>query len=530
MAPLRPYRVAAHAMALLLLSALLPGLAAAPLTPQEEIGKRIFLEGESPGGQPFYARIGRDLIRVPASAVPCGNCHGPDGLGRPEGGVEPPDITWGNLTKPYGHRHSDGRSHPPFDENAVASAIRARVDPAFNGLNPAMPQYDIPDDDMAALIAYIKRLEGNLGPGVNEATIRIGTLAPGTGNMKAFGDAITATLEAHFAEINVAGGIYGRKIEIAVAERAAGLDETLSNVERLLDEEPVFAFVAGFEAGMERGIFELLDRRGVPNIGPITLLPVPPDYADGGAFLMVGGIAEQMRALVAYAAKKVDFKPSSVTLIHANLADIEPVADTIRREGAKYDWAAPWVVSIADGPAVIEQLVGELARAEAGAVFYIGPDDGLQAFARRAAQTSWRPLILLSGPLNGRAAIDLPPVFDGKVFLAYPNLPSDQTATGIENLRRLRDDRGFGRGHLATRISVLAAAKVLVEGLRRTGKTLVQEEFVRSLERISRFDTGLVPPISFGTSLHVGVSGAHVIGLDLGRRAFAPSATWVALD
>ena len=36
--------------------------------------------------------------------------------------LAPPPITWSELAKPYGHRHDNGRAHPPFD---AASLVRA---------------------------------------------------------------------------------------------------------------------------------------------------------------------------------------------------------------------------------------------------------------------------------------------------------------------------------------------------------------------------------------------------------------------
>jgi ABC-type branched-subunit amino acid transport system substrate-binding protein len=523
----------ACAMAFLMLSAFAPGqaaTAAAALTPQEEHGKRIFLEGVSPSGRPIYARIGRDLVRVPASVVPCGSCHGPDGLGRPEGGISPSDITWGNLTKAYGHRHPDGRSHQPFDENALASAIRARVDPAFHSLNAAMPQYEISDGDIAALIAYIKRLEGDLDPGLSETVIRIGALVPGPGPQQSYGEAITATLRAYFDEINAAGGIYGREIEIAVAERAASREATLANARRLIEQDPVFAVAAGFAAGMERDIFDLFETAGVPNVGPITLLPVPPGYADGAAFLPVSGLTEQARALVGYAAQNLGFAPGAAAVVHSGLTDADSLVGAVRRAARKHAWPEPLESSLAGGPGDAARIVGELSRAKVRSLFYFGSERGLKDFAHEAAKTDWRPLILLSGPLSARVAFELPLTFDGKVLLAYPNLPSDQSAAGIDELRRLSADHSLEKHHLATRISALVAAKILVEGLRRSGRALSRAKLVSSLEGLSKFDTGLTPPISFGQSRHVGARGAHVVAIDLQRRAFAPHATWVALD
>ena len=63
------------------------------LTPQEKRGKEIYLKGTSPSGQEITARLGNPGVEVPASLLPCVNCHGADGRGKPEGGIIPSDLT-----------------------------------------------------------------------------------------------------------------------------------------------------------------------------------------------------------------------------------------------------------------------------------------------------------------------------------------------------------------------------------------------------------------------------------------------------
>ena len=124
------------------------------LSPQEMRGKQIYLEGTSVRMSQLQANVGAESVVLPANVVPCANCHGPDGLGRPEGGVIPPDIRWSQLTKPYGHVHENGRRHPAFDEKGFAKLVRLGLDPADNRLDQTMPTYTIPDPDMQDTGAY----------------------------------------------------------------------------------------------------------------------------------------------------------------------------------------------------------------------------------------------------------------------------------------------------------------------------------------------------------------------------------------
>jgi hypothetical protein len=105
----------------------------------EAAGRRLYLEGVRPSGEPLRALVGFGQTPLSGQAVACGNCHGADGQGRPEGGVLPLAIGWEELTKPYGHAHAS-RRHGAFDERSFARAVNEGLDPAGNRLDWPMPK------------------------------------------------------------------------------------------------------------------------------------------------------------------------------------------------------------------------------------------------------------------------------------------------------------------------------------------------------------------------------------------------------
>ena len=71
----------AHVLALILLASVSLGVAALPLTPEEAAGKRLYREGLSASGEAIMARVGAADMLLPATSLPCANCHGADGPG-----------------------------------------------------------------------------------------------------------------------------------------------------------------------------------------------------------------------------------------------------------------------------------------------------------------------------------------------------------------------------------------------------------------------------------------------------------------
>jgi hypothetical protein len=66
---------------------------------------------------------------------------------------------------------------------------------------------------------------------------------------------------------------------------------------------------------------------------------------------------------------------------------------------------------------------------------------------------------------------------------------------------------------------LLAAARLMVEGLRRAGRDVSRAKLVEAIETIQRFDVGEGTPVSYGPRRHVGFTGAEIIRLDFQQSA-----------
>src|SRR5215204_764396 len=275
---LKLYAVCALALAVLTLSSARAQEQKAPaaggargLTSQERRGRAIYLRGESPSGKEIEAVVGE--VDVPASTMTCSGCHGARGEGKTEGGVTAGNLTWANLTKPYGHTHPTGRKHGPFDEASFVRAVTEGTDPSKNVMLAAMPRYRLSAEDAADLVAYLKRIEEDHDPGLTDAAVRVGTLLPTGGPLAGTGAAMRDVLTAFFNELNAGGGVFGRRVELQSAETGASAAATAASVRRLVEEGQVFAFVGGMSAGADTEIAALAQELEVPFVGPATLMP-----------------------------------------------------------------------------------------------------------------------------------------------------------------------------------------------------------------------------------------------------------------
>jgi ABC-type branched-subunit amino acid transport system substrate-binding protein len=495
------------------------------LSPVEQIGKRIYHEGIDRAGRPIAGKVAGSATPLKGKAMSCGNCHGEDGRGRPESGVDPGDVTWIDLTKPYGHAHANNRRHGPYDARSFRRAMRDGIDPAGNVLEPAMPRYDLDDTDLDALVAYLKRLEAQRDPGITDTTIRIGTVLPTSGRLADTGRAVQRVLQGYFDGINQKGGVHGRGLQLSVAGMGDEASNARTAAERLLKHEPVLALLAPLTARSEVDFTAAAEAAQVPVVGPLTLFPESASASSTYVFHLLPGVSELAEALAVQMHPVLALSGRPVVLLHgagdAGRGTAEALEARLRARG----YSALFLEPVGDAAGIAARL----KERNAAAVIVLSPGAGLSGIARAAVLASVLPYWLVPAPFVSSDILDWPRELDGRIVLGYPTLPSDRTPAGLAAIESASGG-GFARGHQAMQVAALGSAMVLVEGLSRAGRDLSRQKLLAALESLQGFETGLMPRLSYNADRRIGSYGAYVVKVDLAKRTFQPMPDFIRLQ
>jgi len=498
--------------------------------PSVDRGRQIYRLGTSALGYEVIATVGSEAVALPASAVPCASCHGRDGLGRPEGGVIPPDIRWSQLTKVYGHVHENGREHPAFDVASLDRLIRSGVDPGGNRVDAAMPLYSMTGEDMADLIAYIRNLEHERDPGVTEDRVQVATLLPLTGPQGATGSAMALVLQGYFDDLNANGGVFQRRIELLVVPYGATAEEALHNLRLALEHEDVFAVVGAYTIGLDAPLLELLRREHVPLVGPFTLDPGD-EILNTGAFYIYSGLSDQTGVLAKEALQAGEGKEEGPLLVVGpKVAQTDRLAAAVRAKTRDLGAPDPVVVTYAPGAMNAAALADQVANSRCQSLLFFGSQSELDTLLPVLAERRLLPRVYLLGALVSASLLGVPDVFNRRIFLAYPTLTEDISAAGRVEYQTLAQRHGFPRDHIQGQITALAAGKLLVEGLKRTGRDLSRERLEDAMEKLYDFRTGLTPPLTYSPTRRIGARGAHVMVVDMKAGKKRAAGTWVDLN
>lgn len=200
--------------------------------PSEIRGAKIYREGAT-------AVSGEAALPLPPAFAACVKCHGPDGRGKIEAGVAPSDIRWEILTKPYAVALATGRQREPYDEARFFAALTRGVDSAGRALDPTMPRYQLLPDEAADLIAHLKKIGRAEDEGVTGDAIRLGFVRPGDPARATAAELDLKIFTTVLGEVNRAGGIFRRQLELRVIEEA----------EKNLSAPPLLAVLTAGEPG-----------------------------------------------------------------------------------------------------------------------------------------------------------------------------------------------------------------------------------------------------------------------------------------
>jgi ABC-type branched-subunit amino acid transport system substrate-binding protein len=495
------------------------------LSASERRGKEIYLRGTSPSGREIISTLGE--IEVPASTTTCAGCHGMRGEGKTESGVTAGDLTWPNLVKPYGHTHPTGRKHGPFNESSFTRAVVNGVDSDGNVLLVAMPRFKLSAEDMADLIAYVKRLDSDLDPGLTDSSIRIGLLLPSAGALADVSAAMKDVFTAYFDDINSRGGIFSRKIELQFADAGTGGAATATIARNFAQNKQIFAFVGGLSAGAETQIARLAREEEIPFIGPSTLLPSAENPVNRYVFHLLPGVVEQAVSLVNFAAARAELQPSKLAIVYSDNALATAAAAAAEQQAKKIGREVTVKQIFTSINFDARRMVEELKSKGVDALFFFGMGKEQASLLSEAAAVGWSPRLFLLGAFSGKELPASSPAMKDKIFLAFPTLPGDLTQEGVNEFRALHEKYKFAPRHTASQLAAFAAAKVFVEGLTRAGKDLSREKLISSLEGFYEYDTGATPRISFGPNRRIGAAGAHVLSLELAATEFATANGWI---
>ena len=350
-------------------------------------------------------------------------------------------------------------------------------------------------------------------PGVTPRTVVIGQSAPLTGANAELGNDIRNGALAYFKKVNDAGGVYGRKIELATLDDANQVPRADENTKKLVEELGVFALFGYASATLSRPALPTVEKHGVPFLAPFTGAD-PMRVFNKHVYNMRASYAEELEKIVDHfvplGVKRFSIVYYDDVVGRENLNAVEralknrnlsAVSVASFKDRAKPDIAAGMKEVAKGSPDVV--ILTTLYKASADFV----------KLARRSGMSA--QFASNSFPGASPLAKELGAEGPGVIVATVVPPPTKRTIAVVKEYQEAIEKLLGKKDYSFTSLESYIGAKVLTEALKRAGPKPTREAFMRALDSMTSFDAGGYF-VSFSPSNHNGSSFVEltVIGRD----------------
>ncbi|MDA8443852.1 ABC transporter substrate-binding protein [Paracidovorax valerianellae] len=343
------------------------------------------------------------------------------------------------------------------------------------------------------------------------AQILIGQTAGFTGTVAAGVQETTDGAKLYLDAVNARGGIHGQKVQLISLDDK--LDPTLAaaNARKLIEEQHVSALFLTRGTPPTEAVIPVLDQHGVALVGPSTGAMALHRPVRKNVFNVRAPYQREAEKAIAHL---VSIGITKIAVVHAD--------DTFGADGLA---GAQTGLDNAKLKAVLQEkvdrtkpdfsaLVPKIVQSQAQAVLMIASSTAVaEGYKALRAAGSAAQLATLSNNASAGFAKSLGENARGVIVTqVFPN----ERAVNLALVSEAHDlAKAQGKEVSPAMLEGFAAAKVLVEGLRRAGPKPTRERIRTALEGLQKFDLGGLE-LSFGPDDHTGLDFAElsIIGAD----------------
>lgn len=342
-------------------------------------------------------------------------------------------------------------------------------------------------------------------PGVTAEAIRLGTLTDLSGPQASIGLAALRGITAYYDHVNRWGGIHGRKIELNIKDHSFDPQRARNAAENLLAGEGIFAVVSPLGTAPNLAMKDILLENDIPVVSPHSGISLWGNPYKASYFALQPSYDIEGRILGQYT---LEADPDQrIGLLAVDDRYGQEGSEAFLSELEKSGREAALVLIHPTGETAAESWAQAFADEGVDLVVlytYVKPaSDLLLAAQAEGFHPDWLGSYVLSGPdllelAGARAA-------EGMRATSYPAGPRSHRG---ERLFQKQMDRLYP-GEIPGSHSRIgyAAAQMVVEGLKGAGPELTRKAFIHALEELKDWTGGLLPPISYSSKDHRGLTG-----------------------
>lgn len=317
--------------------------------------------------------------------------------------------------------------------------------------------------------------------------ITIGSTLALSGMLGGAGKEHVAGINAAFAAVNQAGGIHGRTLRLVALDDAYAPQRTAENVRKLLADGNAFALMSIFGTANNAAILPLIEKEGVPLVGPVTgaaslrsksqryVFHVRPSYAD-----------ETEHALTLMS--KMGLRDMAVVYLD-NPFGKEVLAGAQRVFG-QLSMRPVGAFALAGDGSNGEAIARQVIDSKAGGVFLATTGAATTSFI--LPLRARLPALPIAGVSVAVIPSEFPRLGDGIKGVAVARVfpLADQMKIGVVRTFQAQMKASGGSQGSGSALESWINAQLLIEGLRRAGRDVTRDRLRAALASVRQLELG----------------------------------------
>ncbi|MBI5279071.1 MAG: ABC transporter substrate-binding protein [Burkholderiales bacterium] len=324
--------------------------------------------------------------------------------------------------------------------------------------------------------------------GVTPTEIRIGGSAVLSGPLGAQTADYGAGSRLYFDAVNAGGGVHGRKVSYTTLDDGFDVKRAVENTRKLVEEDGVFMVYNNTGTAHTAAILPMLQESRTLLFGPVTGASALREKLNPYMFHVRAGYANEARRIVS------QLRQTGITRVAVFYQD-DPFGKALLAElkAASQAEKVPFVAEIKVDPkqADFAAAAAETAKARPQAVILGTAGTTFTSYIKAVLQTPSKPgfygfSVASLDVINRELKADARGIVLAQIM---PSLRNTTVPVVAEYLKLLRE-RSPEAVPSASQFEGFVHAKLLVEGLKRAGKNLTTDSFIKAMESAGEISFG----------------------------------------
>ena len=322
--------------------------------------------------------------------------------------------------------------------------------------------------------------------GVTDSQILLGQSVALTGPAQELGKDMQLGARLYFDQVNKAGGVHGRRIVLKTLDDGYEATRAAENTRKLINEDRVFALFGYVGTPTSQASLPIFTEARVPFVGPFTGAELLRSPVNPYIFNVRASYYDETEAIVQHLTA---MSVNRIAVFYQNDAYGQAGLAGVERALKKRNLEVIAKGTVERNTVEVKKAVQDIAKSDPQAIVMISAYKSCAAFIRDTKALGKNPTFWNVSFVGSKAlAKELDKEGRGVQISQVVPFPWDATVPVVKEYRRLLEEAkgepGFGT------LEGFIAAKVMVEGLRRAGRNLTREGFVKAMESINEYDVG----------------------------------------